>query len=148
MEPGSVGETSGSAQNQPPTDPAPVPWRSARRLARKPRVKLPYSDLVKPRRPATNTLSVRQWYPGATCHICGTPIHSWQKFNWDHVEPMSRGGARGRKNKKLTHMLCNSVKGDSFPFSLRTTADRYTVSQRVSPATYARLQAVWRGEPG
>ncbi len=146
MEPGSVGATPSHATNEPhrpPTD--PTPWRTARRLARKPRIKLPYADLIRPRAD-TVSLGPRHWQPGAVCPICGEAIRMWQQYNWDHQVPMSQGGARGRRNKYLAHLLCNSVKGNSYPFSLRTAADRDAVRARVKPALYARLERVWRGE--
>jgi hypothetical protein len=148
MEPGSVGAAPSSAMNELRTAQTdPNPWRTTRRHARKPRINLPYADLIKPR---TDTVSLgpRYWRPGAVCPICGEPIRMWQQYNWDHQVPMSQGGARGRKNKYLAHMLCNSVKGNTYPFSLRTPADRAALRARVKPALYARLERVWRGEAG
>jgi hypothetical protein len=88
------------------------------------------------------------WFPGMTCSICGTPIRQWQWFNWDHDIPMARGGRRGRANKRYAHLLCNSVKGDRWPFSLRTPEERRAVQALVHPRTYQRLTRIWRGEPG
>lgn len=94
-----------------------------------------------------NALSPRRWVPGNFCSICGTYIFSVQSFNWDHEIPMSRGGRRGRPNKRFAHLLCNSVKGDRFPFSLRTPAEREAARAFVRPQTYRKLQKIWKGEP-
>jgi len=93
-----------------------------------------------------NAQSPRRWFPGMTCAICGEGIRQWQAFNHDHQLPMAKGGAKGRKNKQYTHVLCNSVKGDRYPFSLRTQAEREAVRNRVRPETYAKLQRIWAGE--
>lgn len=90
-------------------------------------------------------LSPRLWFPGMTCSICGTAIRQWQQFNWDHDIPISRGGPRGRRNKRHAHLLCNSVKGNRHPFSLRAPADREAIRVWVKPSTYAKLQQVWAG---
>jgi len=58
---------------------------------------------------------------------------------------MSKGGRRGKANKTFTHTLCNSVKGDRYPFNLRTPAEREAVRAVVSERTYARLERTWRG---
>lgn len=93
-----------------------------------------------------NAQSPRRWFPGMTCSICGEGIRQWQVFNFDHVVPMSAGGARGRRNKRYAHVLCNSIKADRHPFSLRTRVEREAVRARVKPATYARLLDVWAGK--
>lgn len=72
----------------------------------------------------------------------------WQRFNWDHEIPVSKGGRRGRLNRRIAHCLCNSVKGDRYPFSLRTKAEREAFKAHVLPRTYRRLQRIWNGEPG
>ena len=89
-----------------------------------------------------------RWFLGMTCAICGTPITPWQDFNRDHHIPLSRGGRRGRINKVWAHCLCNSVKGNRHPFSLRTPADREAIRPHVNPRTYRRLERIWAGEPG
>lgn len=91
-------------------------------------------------------LSYRRWFPGMTCGICGELIRIWQSFNQDHIVPMSRGGKRGKVNKVYAHCLCNAVKGDRYPFSLRTLADREAVWDLVSERTYDKLMRVWAGE--
>lgn len=89
--------------------------------------------------------SPRRWAPGLSCSICGTPIHRWQRFNWDHVIPMSRGGKRGRSNKAHAHLLCNSVKNDRYPFSLKTDDERARIRAHLRPETWARLLTIWAG---
>ena len=95
---------------------------------------------------ASGSLSARRWRPGLTCSICGELIRRWQAFNHDHVVPMSLGGRKGKANKQLTHLLCNSVKGDRYPFSMRTPTERAAVRRWVKPETYQRLLRVWAGE--
>jgi len=89
----------------------------------------------------------RHWFEGMSCSICGTTVWPWQEFNYDHGQPVSRGGRRGRINKAFAHVLCNSVKADRFPFSLRTAADREAVRRFITPRTFRRLQRIWAGEP-
>lgn len=92
------------------------------------------------------SLDSSHWYAGLTCSICGTPIEPWQMMSFDHEVPLARGGGRGRANKKIAHCLCNSVKGDRYPFSLRTPEEREAVRAWVRPVTWERLQRTWRGE--
>lgn len=90
----------------------------------------------------------RHWKPNLPCSICGTVIEQWQWFNWDHIVPMSLGGRRGRSNKALAHRLCNSVKGNRFPFSLKTPEEREAARRLVSARVWTYLERVWSGEPG
>ena len=90
----------------------------------------------------------RHWFLGMVCAICGTLIAAGQAFNTDHTMPLSRGGRRGRANKELAHILCNAVKGNRYPFSLRTTADREAARSHVTPRTYRALERIWAGEAG
>lgn len=79
------------------------------------------------------------------CNICGERIRQWQAWSFDHEVPISRGGRRGKINKKPAHLLCNSVKGDAWPFSLRTPVEREAIRGVVHPRTYDRLVQVWSG---
>lgn len=88
------------------------------------------------------------WQFGLSCHICGCPIHSWQFFNLDHVLPRSRGGINRRKNRRLTHVICNKVKSNTVGFRLRTAAEREAARPRITPEDWRRLEKVWAGEPG
>lgn len=92
------------------------------------------------------SLDHRHWYAGITCSICGTLIEPWQHFNWDHDVPLAAGGKRGRANKRFAHCICNSVKGDQYPFSMRTAEEREAVRAWVRPVTWDRLQRTWNGE--
>ncbi len=89
--------------------------------------------------------SPRLWFPQMRCAICGERVCRWQPFNFDHAVPMSLGGKRGKKNKQFAHALCNSVKNNRHPFSLRTVEEREAVRLLVRPETYSRLQQVWAG---
>ncbi len=101
--------------------------------------------LGQPARPH-GALSPRRWFPAMTCCICGERVRQWQPFSFDHIIPMAKGGPKGRRNKGFAHVLCNSVKGDRHPFSLRTPAEREAVRAWVRPETYARLLLVWAGQ--
>lgn len=94
-----------------------------------------------------HALPVHCWIPGARCSICGARIWHWQAFNWDHEKPMSLGGARGRRNKALAHVLCNSVKQSRHPFSMKTPEEREAARKLIKPATYEKLQALWVERP-
>jgi hypothetical protein len=89
----------------------------------------------------------RHWKPGSLCIICGEKIFPYQRFNFDHLIPMSRGGPRGRSNKYLSHLICNMVKGDRWPFWLRTNSERLAVRKHVKPKTWEALQRAWKGHP-
>lgn len=89
--------------------------------------------------------SPRRWYPGMACAICGEAIRRWQEFNHDHQVPLSKGGAKGRKNKTFTHVVCNTVKGCKHPFSLKTPAEREAIREQVKPQTWAKLVVAWNG---
>ncbi len=93
-----------------------------------------------------NAQNPRRWFPGMACSICGEYIRLWQPFNFDHHVPLAKGGAKGRKNKRFTHVLCNTIKGDRHPFSLRTPAEREAIRPFVRPEVYAKLLRVWAGE--
>lgn len=97
-------------------------------------------------RPRQGAQKLKRWYPGALCSICGEHIHVWQRFNFDHIVPVSRGGKRGKVNKALAHCLCNAVKGAQYPFSMRTPAERDAVRAQVTTRTWRRLNRIWRGE--
>lgn len=90
-------------------------------------------------------LSPRLWRPGLFCSICGTAIAWGQNFSWDHDPPVSKGG-RGRRHRRLSHTICNSVKGCQSPFSLRTEEEREAIRAQVTPRTYGKLVRTWRGE--
>lgn len=92
-------------------------------------------------------LNSAHWREGLDCSICGSPITALQSCNWDHDPPRSRGG-RGRRDRNLAHCLCNAVKGDQHPFSLRTPEQRAAIATRVTARTYRRLQRIWAGEAG
>lgn len=47
---------------------------------------------------------------GLVCHICGDPIDP-ADLHFDHVIPLSRGGAHDRTNIRPAHSRCNLRKG-------------------------------------
>ncbi len=59
---------------------------------------------------------------GLECKICGQMCdwddHSWSKYSGplypsiDHIVPMSKGGGHIWENVRVTHIICNSEKGD------------------------------------
>lgn len=44
------------------------------------------------------------------CGICDSPV-SIDRANWDHIEPISKGGKHALSNLHPVHRLCNSIKG-------------------------------------
>ncbi|HWN72055.1 MAG TPA: HNH endonuclease [Haliangium sp.] len=55
---------------------------------------------------------------GCDCRICGQPLErsvsdpeSWQYITFDHVIPSSMGGSSKEDNLRLTHLLCNQLRG-------------------------------------
>lgn len=48
---------------------------------------------------------------GMTCHICGGDIEDRTDLNFDHVVPLSRGGAHVQENIRPAHKFCNLSKG-------------------------------------
>lgn len=76
-----------------------------------------------------NTDALRRVYErdGGICYICGQPC-DYDDFYYkkgafcigtkyptiDHVIPRSKGGGNTFNNFKLAHMICNSLKGDSY----------------------------------
>lgn len=66
---------------------------------------------------------------GKTCHICGGEINlkaprgqgepGWEySLHFDHVIPLSKGGTHTIRNVKPAHGICNSMKGNKYPFYL------------------------------
>lgn len=47
---------------------------------------------------------------GMTCHICGGSIASFDDLHFDHVIPLSRGGAHTVDNVRPAHGICNMRK--------------------------------------
>lgn len=48
---------------------------------------------------------------GMVCHICGDDIPSMSDLHFDHVMPLSKGGAHSYDNIKPSHASCNMRKG-------------------------------------
>lgn len=48
---------------------------------------------------------------GLVCHICGDAT-SLDNLEFDHVIPVSKGGAHSNENIKVAHATCNKVKSD------------------------------------
>lgn len=93
----------------------------------------------------TSVRAKRRWHPSVACRICGESIHLWQRFNFDHFVPVSKGGRKGRINKHLAHSLCNAVKGNRHPFSLKTTAEREQIRPYLREQTWLALCRIWDG---
>lgn len=49
---------------------------------------------------------------GMVCHLCGTGIEALADLHFDHVIPVSRGGAHSMDNIKSAHAVCNLRKHD------------------------------------
>jgi len=48
---------------------------------------------------------------GLWCYLCETEVEP-DDVHFDHVIPLSKGGAHSMENIKVTHSLCNLSKGD------------------------------------
>jgi 5-methylcytosine-specific restriction endonuclease McrA len=48
---------------------------------------------------------------GWVCHLCREKIDGREDLNFDHVVPLSRGGAHSMANISPSHALCNNRKG-------------------------------------
>lgn len=48
---------------------------------------------------------------GGICGICGKPVER-RAVGWDHIVPLSKGGANTPDNIQPCHPRCNSIKGD------------------------------------
>jgi 5-methylcytosine-specific restriction endonuclease McrA len=49
---------------------------------------------------------------GYVCHICEQAILPYHQLHFDHVVPLTRGGAHSEDNIKPTHQQCNNRKHD------------------------------------
>jgi hypothetical protein len=49
---------------------------------------------------------------GMVCHICGAGIPARRDLNYDHVIPLTRGGAHVQENILPAHKFCNQSKGN------------------------------------
>jgi 5-methylcytosine-specific restriction endonuclease McrA len=49
---------------------------------------------------------------GMVCHICGGSISDLSDLHFDHVIPLSKGGAHSLENIRPAHALCNMRKSD------------------------------------
>lgn len=51
-------------------------------------------------------------YEFCYCYLCGEPIRPWQRWNLDHVRPVSKGGPTTPDNLRPVHYDCNQAKAD------------------------------------
>lgn len=51
-------------------------------------------------------------YHFCMCYLCGQPILPNQRYNLDHVRPVSKGGMDCFENLRPVHYDCNAVKAD------------------------------------
>lgn len=63
---------------------------------------------------------------GYVCHLCGTDVAPGD-VNFDHVIPLSRGGAHSEENIKVAHSLCNRRKGAKTVAEFRVSTDNRDV---------------------
>lgn len=52
-----------------------------------------------------------------TCGICGRPVDPSEKWEVDHIVPISRGGHHAYDNVQLAHLACNRSKSNKMPES-------------------------------
>lgn len=64
---------------------------------------------------------------GMFCYICQSPIGSDEKMDFDHVIPLSRGGAHHETNIRVSHMTCNRRKAAKLIEELQTNLKRTNI---------------------
>lgn len=79
-------------------------WDNKRRLIKQGLSYFPISD---------NLLKMKLHYYGGKCWICRTADHE----HWDHVKPLSKGGAHILANLRPSCESCNLSKHDKWPFT-------------------------------
>lgn len=67
------------------------------------------------------------------CYLCDKKIRSLKEANFDHIIPISRGGAHTFENLAATHARCNQRKNDKLPEEL-------TWAIHVRPVSLQALQ--------
>lgn len=90
------------------------------------------------------------------CRLCGKPIdhrdiHDSDRVNIDHIRPKSHGGGNHFGNLQLTHVACNTLKGDSCsgcPGCVRKDLSRYNIEVVLIDVNTQMIrsarQAIWR----
>lgn len=61
---------------------------------------------------------------GYECGECLMPINDINQANIDHVLPLSSGGNGRMCNLQVTHIACNSIKGDRFTSNSRLKVEK------------------------
>ena len=72
--------------------------------------------------PTSGTLQDRLDYYGGRCWMCGADTYE-VGLHWDHVKPLSKGGADALCNLRPSCPSCNLSKGSTWPY---TTPERTT----------------------
>jgi 5-methylcytosine-specific restriction endonuclease McrA len=49
------------------------------------------------------------------CALCSKPVDPAARWDIDHIEPVSKGGAHSYDNVQLAHKFCNQSKGNKLP---------------------------------
>lgn len=90
--------------------------RRVRELARRNRER--YGGKV-PGVPTSGTLQDRLDYYGGKCWMCGADTYD-VGLHWDHVKPLSKGGADALCNLRPSCPTCNLSKGGTWPYERLT----------------------------
>lgn len=91
--------------------------RRVRELAKRNRER--YGGKV-PGVPTSGTLQDRLDYYGGRCWMCGADTYE-VGLHWDHVKPLSKGGADALCNLRPSCPTCNTAKSDQWPYERITT---------------------------
>lgn len=68
---------------------------------------------------------------GTICGICGKPIEFGDKYEIDHIYPVSRGGSNSLGNLQVVHKNCNRIKGGK---KIMTNPDQWKLWwQQIEP---------------
>lgn len=60
---------------------------------------------------------------GMICQICGLPVDEYLKhpdhfsLSFDHAVPLSKGGTHTNDNLQVSHLICNLLKSDQYPYT-------------------------------
>lgn len=76
------------------------------------------------------------WANHKKCALCGEIIERYLDSSVDHIMPRSKGGSDHISNVQITHMWCNSEKGNTHPL-----VDRFFrfLKYKISPFRHGKI---------
>ena len=64
---------------------------------------------------------IKMWEKDPFCALCNEEIQNPRDANRDHILPRSYGGCGADTNMQLTHIQCNTIKGNNFKVADHST---------------------------